>query len=288
MSYNSSRDLTTHNGIVAALRAAGINPRKRWGQNFLTDRSVLDSIVTEVKRLAPARVVEIGPGLGTVTQALSDVASHVLAIEIDRRLAALLTETFTNKRCVEIRHQDFLTFSFSDAFPDGKIVVVGNIPYRISAPILKHLIAERKSITAALLLTQREVADKIAASPGKGGTSLGVLVRAYADVHVVRHVPRSAFYPVPAVDSTLWLLSFLERPRFTAGEEVFFAVVRALYGNRRKMIRRALRDIVPRERIENLLSQAGITPTIRGETLSFQEIDRIAHAVQGKNQPPSL
>jgi 16S rRNA (adenine1518-N6/adenine1519-N6)-dimethyltransferase len=281
--FNSiDRALTTRDGISAALRSAGINPSKRLGQNFLTDRSVVDSIVTEVRNLLPARIVEIGPGLGTVTHALSDVSEHVLAIEIDRRLAELLTKMFADKDNVEIRRQDFLAFSFSDAVPDDKVVVVGNIPYRITAPILKHLIAERENIRSALLLTQREVADKIVQSPGKDGTSLGVLVQAYADVRVVRHVPRGAFHPVPQVDSTLWKLTFLPEPRFTADAEDFFAVVRALYGHRRKMIRRALRDVVPASRVEGLLERADVSPTARGETLSFQEINRIAQLIKNE------
>ncbi|MEA1871620.1 MAG: rRNA adenine dimethyltransferase family protein, partial [Candidatus Bipolaricaulota bacterium] len=196
--------------------------------------------------------------------------------EVDRRLAKILEQTVGKTKNVEVVREDILTYDLRHAGKSGPIFVVGNIPYRITAPILKYLVENRGSICGALLLTQREVAEKVTASPGRNGSALGVFLQAYADIHVIRRVSRGSFHPVPEVDSTLWSLSFLRQPRFTADKEEFFTVVRALYGKRRKMIRSALRDLLAVEQVAEILGTAGIDPTVRGETLSLEEIDRIA------------
>jgi len=271
-----SNALTSQEAVASLLHTAGVHPSKRLGQNFLVNRAVLATIVAEVKRAAPREILEIGAGLGTVTRKLAEFADHVIAIEVDRRLAKILEQTVDKMGNVEVVREDILAHDLRHASKSGPIFVVGNIPYRITAPILKHLVENRESICGVLLLTQREVAEKIAASPGRNGSALGVFLQAYADIHVIRRVPRGSFHPVPEVDSTLWSLSFLEKPRFTADKEKFFTVVRALYGKRRKMIRSARRDLLAVEQVAELLETAGIDSTVRGETLSLEEIDRIA------------
>ncbi len=265
------------------LAEAGVHPSKRLGQNFLVNRATLDSIIGEVKKAHPHVIVEIGAGLGTVTRELARLTERVIAVELDRRLAAILERTVANMQNVEIRRQDFLAFSFTNTITEEKAFVVGNIPYRITAPILKHLIAQRDRISSALLLTQHEVAAKIAHSPGKKGTALGVLVQSYADVKLLRSVPRGSFFPIPDVDSMLWSMSLLKQPRFTAAAEDFFAVVRAVYGVRRKMIRGALRDLFSNENTEELLRSINIDATLRGETLSFAQLDTIAQYLKNSN-----
>jgi len=279
-------DLTSRKEVASLLRSAGVHPSKRLGQNFLVDRTVLDAILAEVKRVAPREILEIGAGLGTVTCELARIAPRVVAVEVDRRLVQILERTVGNLKSVEIQRQDFLSFNFATTFDDRRTFVVGNIPYRITSPILKRLVEKRESISHALLLTQSKVAKKIAASPGPDGTALGVLVRAYADLSLIRPIAKECFYPVPKVDSILWRLSFLAHPRFAASQEVFFTVVRALYGKRRKMIRHALRDLLPIERIAEVLSTAGIDPTARGEGLTFQQLDRLALAITPSQPQP--
>jgi len=279
-------DLTSRKEVASLLRSAGVHPSKRLGQNFLVDRTVLDAILAEVKRAAPREILEIGAGLGTVTCELARIAPRVVAVEVDRRLVQILERTVGNLKSVEIQRQDFLSFNFATTFDDRRTFVVGNIPYRITSPILKRLVEKRESISHALLLTQSKVAKKIAASPGPDGTALGVLVRAYADLSLIRPIAKECFYPVPKVDSILWRLSFLAHPRFAASQEVFFTVVRALYGKRRKMIRHALRDLLPIERIAEVLSTAGIDPTARGEGLTFQQLDRLALAITPSQPQP--
>ena len=282
-----NEDLTSRGTVAALLRSAGIRPNKRLGQNFLVDRSVLETIVSEVKRARPDEILEIGAGLGTVTRELAKIASRVVAVEVDHRLIKLLHQTLSCYENVEIVQQDFLEFDLARASGARPMYVVGNIPYRITSPILRYLIDHRRSISEALLLAQSDVVEKITASPGPEGTALGVLVQAYADVSIIRHVGRRCFLPVPNVDSLLWRLSICDRPCFSADSETFFRVVRTLYGARRKMIRRALRDWLAPDRIEAVLNAAKIDSTARGETLTFEDLDRLASAVVqlGENPP---
>ena len=273
--------LTDRPTILGLLKSAGIRPSKKLGQNFLTDGSVLETICDQVRAASPGRIVEIGPGLGTVTQAVAPLAEHVTAVEIDRRLVGILERTVGEFENVEVRHQDVLSFDFSEVAAEGPVFVVGNIPYRITAPILKHLIRQREHITGAVLLTQSEVAEKILASPGVDGTALGILVQSFAEVRMIRRVGRAGFHPEPEVESSLWSLAFRSQPLFTADPDVFFAVVRAIFGARRKMIRGALRAILPKESVATVLEQAGIEETLRGEVLGFQQLDGLALAATG-------
>ena len=275
----ANENLTSRGTVASLLRSAGIRPNKRLGQNFLVDRSVLSAIVSELERDRPDEILEIGAGLGTVTRELARIASRVVAVELDQRLTQILRRTVGGLENVEIVCQNFLKFDLSHASGAGPFHVVGNIPYRITSPILKHLVGHRRSISRALLLAQTDVVEKIAASPGPGGIPLGILVQAYCDVSIIRRVGKRCFLPAPTVDSTLWRLSFLEQPRFSADTETFFRIVRTLYGTRRKMIRRALRNCLSADQIKQVLEQAGIDPTVRGETLTFEELHRVALAV---------
>jgi 16S rRNA (adenine1518-N6/adenine1519-N6)-dimethyltransferase len=260
--------------IVSLLRGMGGHPNKRLGQHFLVDPDVLATLIKEVSRYRPRNLLEIGAGSGT-TQ-LASIAERVVAVELDARFIPVLKQMTEHKRNVEIHHGDFLSFNIGQVFENGTVLVVGNLPYQITAPILKHLVIHRRVISRVLLITQREVAEKIVSSPGADGSALGVLVRAYADVSLIRQISKRAFYPVPKVDSALWTFSFLDRPRFSADPATFFGMVRLLYGKRRKMIRRVLRDLLPEDRIMALLAAAEIDPTVRAETLGFEALDRLA------------
>jgi 16S rRNA (adenine1518-N6/adenine1519-N6)-dimethyltransferase len=239
------------------------------------------AIVEAVGNNVRPGIVEIGSGLGALTLPLSERADRLAAVEIDRRLATRLREALAPRGAsVEVVGGDILEFDFaamSHAW-GGRIVVVGSIPYSITAPILKKLISERAAIRVAYLITQREVAEKMLASPGKDGTALGVLVRAYGDVEILRWIARGAFYPIPEVDSCLWRLTMLERPQFASGAESFFAVVRAIYGARRKTLRNALQRQFPRESVDAIVAAAGLDGGVRGETLGFAELDALANA----------
>jgi len=265
--------------IQRRLAELGVRPQKRFGQNFLVHRGIVEEIGDRIREMSPEIVVEIGPGLGAVTEAVVDHVPRMIAVEVDPRLGTSLGERLRERSQLEVRIADILEFDFSKEFEGNRITVLGSLPYRITSPILKHLTDHHAVLERACLITQWEVAQKIAASPGKAGSALGVLVQAYADVSAPKRIRRGAFFPVPEVDSAYWEMSFLDRPRFSADEDAFFRVVRMLYRHRRKMVRRALQELLAKEDIERALARADVAGTLRGEELSFDALDRLALAI---------
>ncbi len=276
MPSEQATDLTV---IRRRLAELGVRPQKRFGQNFLVHRGIVEEIGNRIRMLSPEVVVEIGPGLGALTETVVDDVPRMLAIEVDPRLGKSLAERLRERAQIEVRIADILQVDLSVEFEGRRITVLGSLPYRITSPILKHLTDHHAVLDRACLITQWEVAQKIAASPGKAGSALGVLVQAYADVSSPRRIRRGAFFPVPEVDSAYWEMSFLDRPRFSADEDAFFRVVRMLYRHRRKMVRRALQELVARETIEGALARADVDGARRGEDLSFDELDRLALSI---------
>ncbi|MFC2078715.1 16S rRNA (adenine(1518)-N(6)/adenine(1519)-N(6))-dimethyltransferase RsmA [Candidatus Bipolaricaulota bacterium] len=270
--------LTNLSVVRSLLAETGVRPAKRFGQNFLVDQNLVSEIREHVRARNPDVVVEIGPGLGALTQAIVDTAQSVVALEIDERLSDSLARRLRDHANLEVRTCDILTFDFQKEFEGRSVLVLGSLPYRITTPILRHLIKHRSVISDACLITQLEVAEKIAHSPGKHGSALGVFVHSFAFISGLRRVRKGSFFPVPEVDSAYWELEFLPEPRFSSDEHAFFAVVRTLYRNRRKMARRALQDLLPSDAIGKLLDAAEVDGTRRGETLSFAELDRLAEA----------
>jgi len=273
-------------GVAAvrqALAAAGIRPSKRLGQNFLVDPRAVSRILELVSSEGACGVVEIGCGLGALTLPLADESARLVSLDVDPRLVEKTRPRVAARSgTAEVRLQDVLEFDFRGVASawGAKVIVVGSIPYSITAPILKKLVAERESIRSAILVTQCEVAAKVEASPGPDGTSLGVLVRAYADVALAGTISRHAFYPVPEVDSCLWKLSMRASPRFTGREAEFFAVVRAIYGARRKTLRNALQRAFSPDAVARILEESGTDGQVRGETLGFLELDALARAAE--------
>lgn len=272
--------LTNLNVVRSLLPQLGVRPQKRYGQNFLVDERVVSDICAHVQASKPDLVVEIGPGLGALTQGMVDVAPSVVAVEIDKRLASGLAKRLGEPSNLSVRNCDILSFDFQREFASKSVLVLGSLPYRITTPILKHLIKHRSVISAACVITQLEVAEKILQSPGKNGSAQGVFVKSFAEVSGLRTIRKGCFFPAPDVESRYWEMAFLPSSRFRSDEGAFFAVVRTLYRNRRKMSRRALQDLLPTEAIAQLLEAAEIDGTARGETLSFEELDRLARACQ--------
>jgi 16S rRNA (adenine1518-N6/adenine1519-N6)-dimethyltransferase len=278
-----SDDLVGVAAVREALAAGGIRPSKRLGQNFLVDPRAVSRILELVRSEGARDVVEIGCGLGALTLPLADESVRLVSLDVDPRLVEQARPRVAARSgAAEVRLQDVLEFDFRGVVAawGTKVVVVGSIPYSITAPILKKLVAERESIRSAILVTQREVAAKVEASPGPDGTSLGVLVRAYADVALAGTISRHAFYPVPEVDSCLWKLTMRASPRFTGREAEFFAVVRAIYGARRKTLRNALQRAFSPDAVARILEESGTDGQVRGETFGFLELDALARAAE--------
>jgi 16S rRNA (adenine1518-N6/adenine1519-N6)-dimethyltransferase len=260
------------------------------GQHFLRDRSVVDRILDLARPSARDLVVEIGPGRGVLTEALASRAGRLVALEIDADLVAALQSRFAGAPHVEIRQADARRFDarglralVSD--PDGRVVVVGNLPYSVGKPILAALVDSGPDIDLMVLMLQKEVAERIAAAPGsKTYGALSVLTQAAARVALAFSVPPGAFSPPPQVDSAvIHLVPHREPPVPIADPARFAAVVRAAFSQRRKSLANALSAglAVAPERARRLAQQAGIDPGRRAETLSLAEFARLASVPEG-------
>jgi len=276
------------------LRTHGIRAQKRLGQNFLCDRNTLDKIVRAANLSPDDRVVEIGPGLGGLTLSLARAASFVTAVEIDRHLEPILAETLTESPNVNVVYADFLKLDlealFSTAFGDRPGVVVANIPYYITSPILEKLLDNKKLIKRIVLLVQNEFAQRAVAKAGSDACgSMSLYVQYHARVELLGTVPPTVFLPSPEVSSAILALDpVVPGTVAVENEERMFHLIRAAFGQRRKTLLNALMraptsydlgfTVNDREQAEALLLRAGIDGIRRGETLTLEEFARISAA----------
>jgi 16S rRNA (adenine1518-N6/adenine1519-N6)-dimethyltransferase len=257
------------------LRRHGLRPKKEWGQNFLGDEGVLERLAA-LARLHPEDwVVELGAGLGHLTRTLGATGAHVVAVERDRELAPVLRAELPG---VEVVEADAKTFDLREVARRAgrKVVLCGNLPYHLSSPILFHLLDQRDAVARAVLLLQREVAERVAAPPGgRDYGLLSVLVQQVAGASIGMSVPRHAFTPPPEVESSALVLEILERPRAEVHDEQRFrALVKAAFAQRRKTLRNTLKGMVSADAMLAL----GIDPGRRAETLSLAEFAALANA----------
>ncbi|MGC4110840.1 MAG: 16S rRNA (adenine(1518)-N(6)/adenine(1519)-N(6))-dimethyltransferase RsmA [Nocardioides sp.] len=270
---------------VRALAARlDVRPTKQRGQNFVIDANTVRRIVREADLHREDVVVEVGPGLGSLTLALLGEVRRVVAVEVDPVLAAALPETLAQHapgladRC-EVLAQDALRL---DAVPGPPpTALVANLPYNVSVPVLLHLLALLPSLERGLVMVQSEVADRLAAGPGSKVYGVPSVKAAwYADVRRAGAVGRHVFWPAPHVDSGLVAWTRRDPPPTTATREEVFAVVDAAFAHRRKVLRGALRTLAgSAEAAEAALERAGIDPLARGESLSVHEFARLAEAL---------
>lgn len=267
---------------AALLRLYGLRAKKSFGQCFLHDPGVVRRIA-DCAALGPGdHVLEIGAGLGVLTAELARRCGHVIAVERDRDLAALLRRRFDGTLSVEIREANALTL---DLGPEPQpLSIVGNLPYNIAAPLLFHLLAQARSFRAATLMLQKEVADRLAAPPGSrtcGAPS--VLVQRLARVVLCFPVPRGAFFPSPRVDSAVIRLLIHETPRGgPVDEALFHRVVHAAFSQRRKTLRGALSAAFQRTAVDRALAHASLDPGRRGETLTVEEYCALSRSMAGE------
>lgn len=261
-----------------------IRLKKSLGQHFLVDENILKKIATAAQLAEEETVVEIGAGIGTLTQELAQRAGRVIAVEIDNRLIALLQEHLRPYTNVILVHQDFLDFDLRAVASGQKISIVSNLPYNVTAPILERLVEAHDVVRSATFLVQSEVAEKLCATPGsRDASAITIFIQSFANVQRLFSVSRHVFFPQPEVDSALVRLEFCERPKFCAPEDIFFRVVRAAFNLRRKTIKQALTRSpllnLPIEIALEALEQTQLPPQRRGETLSIEEFDRLAQAL---------
>ncbi len=254
-----------------------IRAKKSLGQNFLKDPYYLKKIADAARIAADDQILEIGPGLGHLTRVLAGRAKKVLAIELDERLVAYLRREFVAIRNVEILHADALEYSYESLA--GKWKVVANLPYYISTPIIQRLLVSRTKFISCTLMLQKEVAGRIAASPGgKEYGYLSVLAQLYTVPRIEFNVPAASFTPRPQVDSTVITLTVRDRLAVALADEHFFIrLVKAAFSQRRKTLRNALKRLdIPAEKMHAVLSMTGIDLGRRAETLSVEEFGRLA------------
>lgn len=271
------------------LRRHDFNFKKKFGQNFLTDHNILTKITQTAELSKEVNVIEIGPGIGSLTQYLLEEAAEVMAFEIDKSLIPILEETmapYDNFTLVsaDILKVDLLSEIQKFKNPNLPIKVVANLPYYITTPILMHLIESKIPFSEFVVMMQKEVADRIAASPKmKAYGSLSIAVQYYMEASVAFIVPRTVFIPAPNVDSAILKMVRREAPLVEVeDEEWFFKTMHSSFVHRRKTLMNNLQAAFGKEskpEIEKLLTQAEISPTIRGEALSIEEFAKLADAL---------
>jgi 16S rRNA (adenine1518-N6/adenine1519-N6)-dimethyltransferase len=268
------------------LRKYGLAPSRQRGQNFLVDDNVVRKLVAAA--VGPDDdVVEIGPGFGAITFRLAEVARHVVAVEFDAGIARAFRAEYGEPAGVTLVDGDILEFDFGAVARlrgGSGLVVVGNIPYGVTSPLIRRLIENRGSVARAVLMVQREVSARLVAGPGDPDYSaLSVIVRFHSRVRSLFSVRRTCFYPRPNVDSGVVELDFDPAPVRRADPEAFAEVVRAAFGKRRKMLRRSLRGLARDGAVsmEALEDESGVDLARRAETLSLEEFEALTVALGG-------
>lgn len=259
----------------------GIQMSKKLGQNFLIRRSVVDDIVyaADVKEGDP--VLEVGPGIGTLTQGLAQAGANVKAIELDRRLLDVLGHTLESYDNVEIIHGDVLKVNIPQIMNHKPFKVVANLPYYITTPIIMSLLESKLPIERLVVMVQKEVAERMVAKPGsKAYGALSVAVQYYTMPEIVLDVPPKAFLPAPEVTSAVIRCILRQEPPVKVHDEaLFFRVVKAGFAQRRKTFSNTMKTTgLKKEFIDEILRQAHIDGSRRGETFTLQEFADIANA----------
>ncbi len=292
MSVKQSSGSNDYPDAHTLIHRYGLGPKRSLGQNFLVDERYLTDIIQAADLQPDDTVLEIGPGLGVLTHQLAERADRVVAVELDDRLVDILSDQFAGHSNVKIVHGDILE---ADPVELIKLTivncqsstvnykVVANLPYYITSPVLRHLLEASQPPGLAVVMVQREVAERICAEPGQMSI-LAVSVQFYASPSIVCHVPASAFYPEPKVDSAVLRLNVLPEAAVPNVEpERFFRVVRAGFSQKRKQLLNSLSAglHVPKAQAATACEAANIDPRRRAQTLSLDEWGRLSHAFSG-------
>ena len=276
----------------AVLERHGFTFKKSFGQNFLTDTNILQKIVDTAEIDDQVNVIEIGPGIGALTEFLAERAAQVMAFEIDHRLVPILADTLRDFDNVTVVNQDILKVDLAQYIaefknPDLPIKVVANLPYYITTPILMHLIESGIPFSEFIVMMQKEVADRISAQPNtKAYGSLSIAVQYYMTAKVAFIVPRTVFVPAPNVDSAILKMVRRDQPAVAVQDEkFFFKVSKASFVHRRKTLWNNLtshfgKSEENKAKLTAALEQAELSPSVRGEALTLADFARLADALK--------
>ncbi|RSI35277.1 16S rRNA (adenine(1518)-N(6)/adenine(1519)-N(6))-dimethyltransferase RsmA [Streptococcus sanguinis] len=286
--------IADHSVTRAILDRHGFTFKKSFGQNFLTDTNILQKIVDTAEIDKKVNVIEIGPGIGALTEFLAESAAEVMAFEIDDRLVPILADTLRDFDNVTVVNQDILKVDLAQYIaefknPDLPIKVVANLPYYITTPILMHLIESGIPFSEFVVMMQREVADRISAQPNtKSYGSLSIAVQYYMTAKVAFIVPRTVFVPAPNVDSAILKMVRRNQPPVEVqNEKFFFKVSKASFVHRRKTLWNNLtshfgKSEETKSKLTAALERADLSPSVRGEALSLEEFARLADALKSE------
>lgn len=264
------------------MKAFNLRASKRLGQNFLVDANIVRGIVEAVGAKPGDRILEIGPGIGTLTQGLAESGAEVTAVELDKKLPAVLAETLAGYNNVRIVPGDILKVNIPEIMGDGPFKVAANLPYYITTPILMALLEKHLPMSILVTMVQKEVALRMIAKPGgKAYGALSVAVQYYTKPHIAFDVPPRSFIPAPEVDSVVIVCDVREKPAVEVQDEkMFFKVVKAAFGQRRKTIANAMKGAgFTRDTIEAAFAKSEIDSKRRGETFTLKEFAALADAI---------
>lgn len=279
---------------IAVLQKYNFSFQKKFGQNFLIDTHVLDKIIASAEITKDDMVLEIGPGIGTMTQYLACAAGKVVAVEIDKTLIPILEDTLSEYDNVQIINQDVLKVNLAklaEEENDGKpIKVVANLPYYITTPIIMGLFENHVPLKSITVMVQKEVADRMQVGPGtKDYGALSLAVQYYAKPYIVANVPPNCFMPRPKVGSAVIRLERYEEPPVqVADEKLMFRIIRASFNQRRKTLVNGLKNSpeiqFTKEEIEAAIETLGKGVSVRGEALTLEEFARLSNILSGIEQ----
>jgi len=274
---------------IEVLQKYNFNFQKKFGQNFLIDTHVLDKIISAANITKDDFVVEIGPGIGTMTQYLCEAAREVCAIEIDKNLIPILADTLSEYDNVEVKNEDCLKVDIkklADEKNGGKpIKVVANLPYYITTPIIMGLFESGTPIESITIMVQKEVADRMQEGPGsKEYGALSLAVQYYSNPKIVANVPENCFMPRPKVGSAVIKLTRHETtPVDVDDEKLMFQIIRASFNQRRKTLANGLNNAggfgLSKEQIQESIEKLGVPATVRGETLSLEQFAKLSNII---------
>ncbi|MCU9615297.1 16S rRNA (adenine(1518)-N(6)/adenine(1519)-N(6))-dimethyltransferase RsmA [Caldibacillus lycopersici] len=284
-----NKDIATPIRTKAILEKHGFNFKKSLGQNFLIDPNILRNIVEYADLSPESGAIEVGPGIGALTEQLAKNCKKVVAFEIDQRLIPVLKDTLAPYPHVSIINQDILKANVQDAINEHfkgieDIAVVANLPYYITTPIIMKILEDRLPVRSLVVMMQKEVGDRLSAKPGtKNYGSLSIAVQYYTTAEIVMNVPKTVFVPQPNVDSVVVRLNRRENPPISVTSEAFFfKVTKSSFTHRRKTILNNLTSQLEegkekKEAILSALSKANIDPARRGETLTIEEFGTLSN-----------
>ena len=282
---DNNNKLSNPQETIRVMKENGFTVRKKFGQNFLIDSHVIDKIIAAAEIDKDTEVLEIGPGLGTLTQYLAEAAKSVTAVEIDDMLIPILEKTLASYDNVRIVHGDILKQDVNELFGGRPFKIVANLPYYITTPIIMSLLESKVPAQSITVMIQKEVADRMKASPGsKDYGALSLAVQYYSEPYLAANVPPNCFMPRPGVGSAVIRLKILDKPSVEVkDEELMFKIIRASFNQRRKTLANAVSHFeglnFSREDVEKALEDCGLKPGVRGEALTLEEFSALANAL---------